>query len=324
MVSLYLNVLQITPITLITLITLAHVFMSWLCCQGCVPNNSFLSEELGQVDYLISDKTGTLTRNEMMLRYLSVGGKLLDMSEPSPTLRSRLHDAMVASASQGSQEIDDVTDSTGPRDTSDSESILGLLRNCALNHEVTLAIDNPSNHNPSDPNSLKKDAVRYVTTSPDELALVEGVGSAGVSLLSAADGKLAIDVLGTREDYVVLHTLQFSSTRKRMSVLVRHLGSDKLTLFTKGADEVVTQICTRRSRIPAETHLELFAKQVSFSLSLSLSLSISRYLCLFVCLFDSHRVSHTVAYEPSCLYITYICTYTPIYIYITPQLIVSG
>ena len=37
-------------------------------------NTSDLNEDLGQIEYLFSDKTGTLTENEMELKQLSIDG----------------------------------------------------------------------------------------------------------------------------------------------------------------------------------------------------------------------------------------------------------
>jgi phospholipid-translocating ATPase len=42
--------------------------------QPAKANSSDLNEDLGQVDFLFSDKTGTLTENEMEFRQFSIDG----------------------------------------------------------------------------------------------------------------------------------------------------------------------------------------------------------------------------------------------------------
>lgn len=42
--------------------------------QPAIANTSDLNEELGQVEYLFSDKTGTLTENEMNFKQLAIDG----------------------------------------------------------------------------------------------------------------------------------------------------------------------------------------------------------------------------------------------------------
>ena len=42
--------------------------------QGALARNTNLNEDLGKVEYVFSDKTGTLTSNEMQLREVAVKG----------------------------------------------------------------------------------------------------------------------------------------------------------------------------------------------------------------------------------------------------------
>lgn len=49
----------------------------------CKAQSIQLIDELGQVDYIFCDKTGTLTKNELAMRAISVNGKLYDGSEES-------------------------------------------------------------------------------------------------------------------------------------------------------------------------------------------------------------------------------------------------
>eukprot|EP00161_Ancyromonas_sigmoides_P008610 TRINITY_DN2157_c0_g1_i1.p1 TRINITY_DN2157_c0_g1~~TRINITY_DN2157_c0_g1_i1.p1 ORF type:complete len:140 (-),score=26.34 TRINITY_DN2157_c0_g1_i1:78-497(-) len=48
---------------------------------GTVVRSSTIPEELGRIAYLLSDKTGTLTRNEMVLRKLCVAGRTLGVDD---------------------------------------------------------------------------------------------------------------------------------------------------------------------------------------------------------------------------------------------------
>ena len=43
--------------------------------EGVVARSSTIPEELGRISYLLSDKTGTLTKNEMTFRKLHIGSQ---------------------------------------------------------------------------------------------------------------------------------------------------------------------------------------------------------------------------------------------------------
>ncbi|XP_037918794.1 probable phospholipid-transporting ATPase IF isoform X4 [Hermetia illucens] len=51
--------------------------------QPCIVNTSDLNEELGQINILFSDKTGTLTKNEMSLQQCSIKGRKYKFNGPS-------------------------------------------------------------------------------------------------------------------------------------------------------------------------------------------------------------------------------------------------
>ena len=62
------------------------------------------------------------------------------------------------------------------------------------------------------------------SSSPDELALVEGAQKLGFSLKGRdVNGLVTVERLrdGASFKYQVLNTLEFTSSRKRMSVIVR-------------------------------------------------------------------------------------------------------
>ena len=48
---------------------------------------SNLNEELGQISYIFTDKTGTLTENIMEFKKCSIGGRLYEAEESDPRFR---------------------------------------------------------------------------------------------------------------------------------------------------------------------------------------------------------------------------------------------
>lgn len=56
---------------------------------GTIPRNSTIPEELGRVQFLLTDKTGTLTKNDMIFKKLNMEYAAFDLDN-LPDLRSML------------------------------------------------------------------------------------------------------------------------------------------------------------------------------------------------------------------------------------------
>ncbi|KAJ1359227.1 amino acid transporter tat1 [Parelaphostrongylus tenuis] len=75
----------------------------------------------------------------------------------------------------------------------------------------------------------------YQCSSPDEGALVRGAAAQGFVFHTRQPQRVVVDVLGKDEEFAVLDVVDFSSDRKRMSVVVRD-NAGVIKLYTKGAD----------------------------------------------------------------------------------------
>ncbi|GLD71634.1 probable phospholipid-transporting ATPase IH [Lates japonicus] len=81
----------------------------------------------------------------------------------------------------------------------------------------------------------------YISSSPDEVALVEGMKRLGFTYLRLKDSHMEILNRGMRlERFELLEVLTFDSVRRRMSVIVRSSTEQvSFYLFCKGADSSI-------------------------------------------------------------------------------------
>jgi phospholipid-translocating ATPase len=132
--------------------------------------------------------------------------------------------------------VDDMSDRSSPQ----RQCIINFFRALALCHSVLA--DRP------DPDSLNR--LEYKAESPDEAALVAAARDVGFPFLNRSNAAIEIEVMGQPEKHQPLRLLEFNSTRKRMSVVVR-TPEGRILLICKGADSVIYQ------RLRADHDVEL-------------------------------------------------------------------
>ncbi len=85
----------------------------------------------------------------------------------------------------------------------------------------------------------------YNASSPDELALINFAKLAGYEFCGIDDfNRMMVKVRGVVQNFELLQTLEFTSNRKRMSIIVKNFN-DEIYLYTKGADSILLERMNR-------------------------------------------------------------------------------
>ncbi|XP_059502766.1 phospholipid-transporting ATPase VA isoform X3 [Stegostoma tigrinum] len=94
----------------------------------------------------------------------------------------------------------------------------------------------------------KDGELRYEAESPDEAALVYAARAYNCALVERLPEQVTVELPHVGKLTVeLLHTVGFDSTRKRMSVVVRHPLTDEIVVYTKGADSVIMDLLQQPS-----------------------------------------------------------------------------
>jgi phospholipid-transporting ATPase len=205
---------------------------------------SSLVEELGQIEYIFSDKTGTLTCNVMEFKQSSIGG--IQYADEIPEDRRATLEDGVEVGIHDFKQLEHNRHNHKSRDL--INQFLTLLSTC---------------HTVIPERKGEKAEIKYQAASPDEGALVEGAVRLGYKFTARKPRAVIIEADGRQQEFELLAVCEFNSTRKRMSTIFR-TPEGKIVCYCKGADTVILERLAKDNNPHVEitlTHLEEYAAE---------------------------------------------------------------
>lgn len=241
----------IIPISLRVNLDLGKAVYSWFIerdkrIPGTVVRSSTIPEELGRINYLLTDKTGTLTKNEMVFKRLHIGTVSYGTESMEDVKNCIRQSYRVSDAEAEVKELNETPVKQTPKIRKNIQyRVHEAVKALALCHNVTPVYEEENRDvDLSELESFEVDKLRtYQASSPDEIALVEWTEVVGMTLYRRDLSTIDIRVPDGRIiKFTVLQIFPFTSESKRMGIIVRDESSQQIVLYIKGADMVMTNI----------------------------------------------------------------------------------
>lgn len=256
----------IVPISLRVNLDLGKSVYSWFIqrdpdIRGAVVRTSTIPEDLGRIEYLLSDKTGTLTQNEMEMKKIHVG-TVSYANEAMDEVASYVRQGFSLKAGGQSLVTPSSTQNVGAGAiaTRTRREIGSRVR------DVVLALALCHNVTPTVEEEGGQTFTSYQASSPDEIAIVRWTESVGLRLKYRDRKRMVLESTDSGEMVVqvrILDVFPFTSDGKRMGIIVQFnetkhpssssLGTGEIWFYQKGADTVMGSIVAANDWLDEET-----------------------------------------------------------------------
>ncbi|BFZ12719.1 hypothetical protein BsWGS_15758 [Bradybaena similaris] len=236
----------IIPISLRVNLDMGKAYYSWVIQRdkhipGTTVRSTTIPEELGRITYLLSDKTGTLTQNEMVFKRLHLG-TVSFTPETMDEVISHLKSSYSMTGSSATP-----TRTSGPVRRNVMTRVIEAVHAIALCHNVTPVFEEIANSDvkseDTEADQQLKQRVTYQASSPDEIALVTWAESMNLALVKRDLNSITLRTpIGTLSTFTILQIFPFTSESKRMGIILKDDETGEITFYLKGADVVMQGI----------------------------------------------------------------------------------
>ena len=289
---------SIIPISLRVNLDVSKLYFSALISRdtdipGTIARNRSIPEELGRISYVFSDKTGTLTKNEMIFKVMAISSdtfteeKFDDLqgiilneckkeNNDAPLLdvfRSEGNNFISENNLSSSKNSNKNPNSIQKKNEGKRKKSKGRDKSCIIRDAIS-AMCLCNNVTPvTDDNNKNKDGeknITYQASSPDEVALVKFAVTLNMKLIERTDKKITIlDAKNQREEFEVLANFPFSSDTKRMGIILKNKKYDHIIFYLKGAENVMLRFVKEEYKDTISEHAENLATKGLRTLVLS-------------------------------------------------------
>ncbi|EAS04930.2 phospholipid-translocating P-type ATPase, flippase family protein (macronuclear) [Tetrahymena thermophila SB210] len=199
-----------------------------------------IPEELGRVQFLLADKTGTLTKNEMIFNRVALEQATYtheDMIVMQSIIINQCQRYLEPLANYQLTSSNTQSNDYKFQKRAKEEIFRDLVNAMCICNTVSPGIELISRQS------------KYLGESQEEVAFVEFAEQLGIKLVTRNEDTIGIENCRENKDYYqILDLFEFSSEKNRMGIIVKHLSSQKIIYYVKGSAREMSELVIESSR----------------------------------------------------------------------------